>query len=671
MKSNRAIFFSGLVIVLTALAAYHNSFHVPFVFDDEHSILGNPTIHQLWPLSGPLSPPPDHGFTVSGRPLLNLSLALNYAVSGTEPWSYHVLNLLIHMAAGLGLFGLVRRTLGRLPSASPAGLRLRELALPTALVVALLWTLHPVQTESVTYVIQRAESLMGFFYLLTLYGFVRYTEPGGDVTWGWLSFFACLLGMATKEVMVTAPLLVLLYDRVFLSGGFVAAWRRRRGYYASLASTWGLLVVLVASTGGDRGGTFKLSAGAFGTYWLTQLEAFTRYLGLALWPHPLVFEYGVVTNQNPWAIVGFAGLTAVFLGLVVALWRRSPSAAFGLVGFLVILAPTSLMPGAMQVIVEHRLYLPLAGLIASLFTLLVVWQGRRGLVVGLILALSGGVLTELRNRDYQTELALWLDTLKKRPGNAKVENNLGRVRYARGEIGSAISHYQESIRLDPSIAQPYFNLGLALEEVGRVDEAMGAYHEAVKILPYFAHAHARWGILLAKAGRSAEAGEHLFIAHSYAPDMAEVHLGLGLLLAAAGNEAGAQEEFIRVLALHPKHAEARLGLGVSLARQGRPAEALVHLRQLVQEAPAMPEAHENLGIVLAESGDPAAAVLSYAKAVPLQPENAKIHYNFGNALVRLQRWGEAKTEFETAVRLEPDFAAAKEMLAKFQERGGP
>src|SRR6185369_8786768 len=107
------------------------------------------------------------GTTVSGRPLVNLSLALNYAISGSNVWSYHALNILIHLAAGLVLFGLVRRTLSTFNfQASTA----------SACAVALLWTLHPLQTESVTYVVQRAESLMGLCYLLTLYGFIRGTE---------------------------------------------------------------------------------------------------------------------------------------------------------------------------------------------------------------------------------------------------------------------------------------------------------------------------------------------------------------------------------------------------------------------------------------------------------------------------------------------------------------
>ncbi|HXA14671.1 MAG TPA: hypothetical protein VNW23_06045, partial [Opitutaceae bacterium] len=160
------VLLAGGCIVLAAFAAYHNSFSGPFVFDDLGSIPDNPTIRHfrpVWPVLSPSTP----GVGVSGRPLLNLSFALNYAISGLNVWSYHALNLAVHILGGLVLFGVVRRTLLRLGGKFEAG------ALPLALLAALIWTVHPVQTASVTYISQRAESLMGLCYLLTLYCFIR------------------------------------------------------------------------------------------------------------------------------------------------------------------------------------------------------------------------------------------------------------------------------------------------------------------------------------------------------------------------------------------------------------------------------------------------------------------------------------------------------------------
>jgi hypothetical protein len=239
------------LIVLATVGAYHNSLVGAFVYDDQGAIDDNPTIRQLWPIGPALSPPPD-AVTVSGRPLLNLSLAINYAISGLNVRSYHAANLMIHIAAALLLFGILRRTF-LLPVLRD---RFGKAATPLALASALIWAVHPLQTESVTYTVQRAESLMGFFYLLTLYCVIRGAGFGwregvggvfaptichvedaltekdsrpleivssavsgekGDCRLLWLWYaaavLACLLGMACKEVMVTAPLIVLLYDR--------------------------------------------------------------------------------------------------------------------------------------------------------------------------------------------------------------------------------------------------------------------------------------------------------------------------------------------------------------------------------------------------------------------------------------------------------------------------
>ena len=278
------IFFSGGALVLAVLFAYANSRLGVFLWDDLRSIANNPTIRHL---STSWLPPP--GVTVSGRPVLNFSIALSYALSGTSVSGYHALNLAIHILAGLALFGVVRRTLEQ------PGLRERfgNASVALALAVALVWALHPLQTESVTYIIQRAESLMGLFYLLTLYCFIRYasSSPGepeggkpGRSLWAWLSVLACLLGTATKEVMVSAPLVVLLYDRTFIAGTFREALRLRRRLHAGLVGSW-LLLGLLAWTGGNRGGSIGFGIGVpWWKYALTQFRAVSPYLSLSVWP---------------------------------------------------------------------------------------------------------------------------------------------------------------------------------------------------------------------------------------------------------------------------------------------------------------------------------------------------------------------------------------------------
>ncbi|MBT7702373.1 MAG: hypothetical protein HN700_18950, partial [Verrucomicrobia bacterium] len=204
-----------LLLMVAGVLAYWNSFDGVFLFDDFASIRDNPYIRVLWPLSRSMSLPlSDTGLTVDGRPLLSLSFALNHWLFGPEPWGYHLVNLLIHLTAGLLLFGIVRRTL-ELPQFRE---RYAQSGTWLALASALIWLVHPLQTESVTYIVQRAESLMGMLFLLTLYCAIRGFTGAKCGRWYLAAVLVCACGMGVKEIMFSAPLLVLLYDYIFNDG---------------------------------------------------------------------------------------------------------------------------------------------------------------------------------------------------------------------------------------------------------------------------------------------------------------------------------------------------------------------------------------------------------------------------------------------------------------------
>jgi hypothetical protein len=321
------IFAVGLIAAVALV--YWNSLGAPFLFDDAGAVTDNPTIRRLDSLAV-LRPPAD-GSTTTGRPVVNLSYAINYAISGENVWSYHALNIAIHALAALTLMGIIRRARpcarGWSPPTGDASIPSRAPSILPAFLIALLWALHPLQTESVVCVAQRTETLCGLWYLLTLYGFIRATDPscsGRPWSRRWLavSIAACLVGMGTKEVMVTAPLVVLLYDRTFVAGTFAAAWRQRRGYYAGLAATWLLLAWLVLDSRGARGASAGFGLGvSWWTYLLKQCEAILLYLQLSIWPHPLVLDYGTAVVDSlaaVWwqAFVVVALLTATAWALV-------------------------------------------------------------------------------------------------------------------------------------------------------------------------------------------------------------------------------------------------------------------------------------------------------------------------------------------------------------------
>ncbi|MCX6954445.1 MAG: tetratricopeptide repeat protein, partial [Verrucomicrobia bacterium] len=592
------------MIGLAALVAYANSFSVPFFFDDIASIVENATIRRLWPPGLVLNPPTHAG--VGGRLVLNLTYAVNHALGGLSVGGYHAVNLLIHVLAGLTLFGIVRRTLLR-PVLSA---RVGAAALPLAAAVALVWVVHPVQTESVTYVSQRAESLMGLFYLLTLYGFIRSAEPP-TARWSWpaLTVGACALGMATKEIMVTAPLVVLLYDRTFLAGSFAAAWRERRRLYQALAATWLVLgSLMVSSNLPHRGVGFGKGLSAV-DYALMEGPAVLRYLWLSVWPHPLVVDYGWTTVGSP-AVALACGTVVLGLvaGTVVAL-RRWPVAGFAGAWFFLILAPTSsVVPVALQPVAEHRLYLPLAMLVTVAVLVCHAAMGRRSLVVGAGVVLVLGGLTVSRNRDYQTEISIWNQTLAHVPGNARAQNTLACALLRLDRAAEAESHFRQALSLDPGRAvyqrdyagglcvlgryeaalplaesslrtQPddpqTLNIrGHALTRLGRAEEAIAPLEAALRLEPDFPEARVNLAEALSATGRREEAWKQFALGLRARPDSAEFHNQFGRALCQAGQVEAGVREIEAALRLNPAQAEALCNLGNAEFLRGRTAEAI-------------------------------------------------------------------------------------------------
>ena len=549
-ESWKSVRLGGVFIVLAALAAYHNSFSVPFLFDDEASITENRTIRHLWPIWDTLSPP-QGGETVSGRPMVNLSLAVNHAFGGTVVWGYHALNLAIHILAGLTLFGVVRRTLlqptlcGRFGAA----------ALPLALATAVIWTVHPLQTESVTYVVQRTESLMGLFYLLTLYCFIRGAASPVPRIWYSLSVMACLLGMASKEVMVSAPLMALLYDRTFISGSFRKAWSRSWRLYLALGSTWVLLGYLVVGTG-NRGETagFGTSATSW-AYALTQFRAIVHYLRLSIWPHPLVLDYGIDLAKHAVEVVPYALIVVLLVvATVISLWRW-PVIGFAGGWFFAILAPTSsVVAVATETMAEHRMYLPLAAVVALgvMGIHALVGQSRySGMSVCLVLAVGLGFLTAQRNEDYRSELAIWSDTVAKIPSNPRAHLNLGNALFESGKVSDAIEQYEQALRIKHDYVEAQINLGNALFESGKVPDAIEQYEQTLRIRPDYAKPHNNIGIALASQGRVAEAIAEFAAALRIEPDYAEAHYNLGLAMASQGRISEAIAQYRETLRLKP------------------------------------------------------------------------------------------------------------------------
>jgi tetratricopeptide (TPR) repeat protein len=582
-------------------------------------------------------------------------------MGGTDVALYHAVNLLIHILACLTVFGIVRRTLngpairGRFNPYSDA----------ISLMVALIWGLHPLQTESVTYISQRAEELMGLFFLQTLYCFIRSVGPGGRVrtAWGALAFLCCLLGMATKEVMVTAPALILLYDVVFVGGSLRQTWRRRWPLHIALMSTWALLACLMRGisqlgVGYDQGESWRSTA-------LTECRAVAEYFALSVWPRPLVLFRDPAFIHDAGTVVLPGILLLTLLGLTLVFLIRRPAVGFAGAWAFAILAPTStIVPILRQPVAEHRMYLPLAGLIVLFVAGAFALAGRRSLVLGAVVALVFGCVTWDRNRDYRSELAIWTDTVKKEPGNSSALNDLGQAYLNLGRYQDAIEPCTAAIRANPDNEAAHNNLGFALVCLGRSSEAVKEFNEALRIRPDFPAAENNLGAVLFKSGHGVEAIPHYREALRLHPDYVEARNNLGGALAACGRLPEAIAEYETVLRQEPDYPGARAKLGIALFNGDRIPEAVEQFERALKAKPDDTEILYNLGVALAKEGELAGAIDAYRDAIRIAPNYAEAHNNLGGCLLRAGRAEEAAAEYRSAIRSKPDYPEAHDNLGQ-------
>lgn len=517
--------WAAAVLIVSLALAYGNTFTAPFIFDDIVNIVENASIRQLWPLWRPFSIPADTG--LAGRPVVNLSLAVNYAISGEKVWSYHVANLMIHILAALTLLGVVRRILNAAKQEGPDS----DGALLFPFACALLWGLHPLQTQAVTYIIQRCESLMALFFLLTIYSALRGWQSRSQNQWHLAAVLFFSLAVGAKEVAAVAPLLLLAYEWVFRGRHPLQAARLSPLLYSGLAL--GLLAaILMAASADTLFSRTEQTPIDLATYWLTQSRVILHYLRLSLWPSGLTIDYGwpPAAFGDAWpallTVLALLGLSAW------ALWKRHPAGFLG-AWFFLILAPTSLIP-LPDLAFEHRMYLPLAAVIlfvaGTAGRVLASFAPPRGMPVSLILclglALILGALTFERNRDYRSEIAIWSDTIKKRPANFRGYHGVGLALSREGRLAEGLDHLRRAHELNPRNAYVNNDTGFILFLLDRPEESIPFFREAIRIKPLNPKAHNNLGAALARTGWLEEAIFYFSEALKMKPDYPEARNNL-------------------------------------------------------------------------------------------------------------------------------------------------
>ncbi len=637
------------VVLLIGGIAYGNTFDVPLVFDDFLSIQRNSTVRFGDYLDEVI---------LGSRSLLYLTFTINYVLSGQDVWGYHLVNLILHLANGL-LMLLV------------AGLVLRKvidderLVRWYAILAAGFFVVHPVQTESVTYISSRSELLSTFFFLGAFLLFIKTPKERIGFLLSLAVASVLFLGLLSKETVITLPAVLVVYDFIFLSGGSLRSVVSRWRFYitfvigGSAVSYYILTGPLSGSVGANLVGHLSVSS-----YFMTQLRVIVRYIQILFFPVGLNLDYDFRPSISPFEpAVLLSG--AILIALVAIGWRlrkSHPVFAFSIFWFFVTLAPTSSFFPILDVIFEHRLYLPMVGLCVS-FPLLVVSALRllneksgfqiRALPVGVSILLVLTLGTSMRNHVWRDEATLWIDVVSKSPDKPRAYNALAMTYFRRTEFDKALEITRAALERMPDKKHQFVDtLGNIYLRTRRYEEAAAAFEDSAASTdnPTFAameynnvgtsYLNMRRDLI----NRRSQMSEQVFeTERRRILEKARQAYKRSLEL---DNGFSPLDSYVLVMWELGRADELRFEHETILRDDGENFESLYTLGKIAFEA-------QNFGT----------AVEYFEKALGVYPNEELVWFNYGYAMEQLGRPDEAMAKYLQAIRVEPIFIEAHHNVA--------
>lgn len=534
---------AAVLFALVGLFAYFNSLHGDYLLDD-YRFTNEPRIGHPF------------GNAMAARPVISLSLAVNYWIDGLNPRGYHAMNLFAHVLAGFILYDLVRLSL----LAARFGGRFDSSAGWIGLVAGLVWMVHPLNTQSVTYIIQRCESFMGLFFLASLWCYVRGATAERGLRWNIAAVLLCALGAGCKEMMIVLAPLALLYDRAFLTGSWRESLRRwPMMLLLALPPVAGLAALAFTGFFTDPAGTVGFGVKVYTpyTYALTQTEVILHYLRLSLLPVGLTLDYldwkPCTSLADCWASVS---AIAILVAITAVGVLRNFAWAYPAAWFFICLAPTSTIVPVQDAAFEHRMYLPLAGVVA--LVVCGVANFARGRVVGYaggVVILALGLMTAARNEDYSSASRLLADNAAKRPANGRVRLNLAIQLFGSGDVAGAEAQLNEALKLPlqlPALRSEHIKV---LREAGKTAEAVEVSRQMLAARPDSVDASYELGLSLLTDNRPAEALPYLQQAAEKGPSNKFARLHYAIALARTDQLSKARPEYQATHGTDPGYAD--------------------------------------------------------------------------------------------------------------------
>lgn len=643
--STRLLWLCRFTLLAAIVLAYSNSFAGAFVFDDHLTIIESTDLHRLsdWQaiFVGREADLPVRAFPY-------FTFALNYALDGANPRFYHLVNLLIHVGCAWLAFDLLRWTLATPRLAATFG----RAATGIAWSAVLLWSVHPLQTMAITYVYQRMESLMALCYLATWWCFVVAMQSRQkSMGWWALSVACCFLGMASKEVMITAPLLILWYDRVFWSRSWQEIREKRAWYYASLVATSAVLFLVMYSQRG-RYAEFAGMRHSGLIYLMNQPRVLLLYAKLIFWPMPQCIDYNwPMSYQAREIIPALLPVTLAVAWLLANLIKR-PIVAFAFGSVFLVLSVTSSVVAVQDLVMEHRMYLPSLLLITALVAAFawmiskvaaspaasakdsplpivsVTWP-RAALACTLVLAILLGIRTYVRNQDYRSYEGMWQQVLEVDPLS----------RRARTKWVATLTQQKELPRL--------------LEEAKALVEKFPNEPVPLLVLAEAYNLNKQWAEVLPIATQVLGSPDH----------QDEAHYLIASSYSAMQQSDRAVEHYRQAVLINPIFLRAWHSLGREMAMQDRLDDAIICFRKAIAVKRFKSDALQDLALALDMKGESKEAEALFQEYLRFNPNHVSARTNYADLLRRAGRLSEARTQLQEALTLQPNSAPLHAQLA--------
>jgi tetratricopeptide (TPR) repeat protein len=697
-RLGRNIFVHLFLITALVIIVYSNTLSVPFQFDDIQNIATSPEIKSF-------------GSSIKrSRYIGDLTFSLNYWLNGLDVTGYHIINIIIHILNSLLVYSLVT-----LIFKTPAleSLSFKDKSRYFSLSAALLFACHPVQTQAVTYIVQRFTSLATLFYLLSLVSYLLFrlkTSVPVRIAGYALAIMSAVLAMKTKEFSFTLPLAIALSELMFFRGSYI----KRIANLTPLLITLLIIPVTLLTLGVSQGELLQAVEKVTrlqtdiprSEYLFTQFRVIVTYVRLLFLPvgQNVDYDYPLYTSPiDHEVLISFLFLASIFATGAYCLFRlarKNPAGrliSFGIFWFFLTLSVESSFIPIADVIFEHRPYLSSVGIFISIpvgIYLFADIRMRRSFVyiVGVTIILLS-TATFARNSVWQSKITLWEDVAMKSPQKARVHNNLGDAYHSNDFLDKAIKQYEITIQLDsdhvlayknlssiyagkglmdkskeyfnailrinPEYEDAYIEMGNAYKEKGVLDKAIEYYSIAVKLKPDYAGAQYNLGLSYYENNQYKEAERHLLRASSLDPSVSETFHVLGNIYKSTGLTEKAVEYYEKALALNPDNADVNYSLGVIFGPQGKLDMAIKHFEAALELNPSIPGAHQNLGNAYAMSGQPFKAIEHFQLALKQDPDNAEVHYNLSEVYRSTGINRKADEHRIRALRLNPDLATPK------------